>query len=51
VTDDGTSTLQAAQRTLEALGSSIPKPEFIPLLAGWDLFQKTGTALPEETIR
>ncbi|KAG7571551.1 hypothetical protein FFLO_00567 [Filobasidium floriforme] len=47
----GREVLPAAQRTLEALGSSIPKPEFIPLLAGWDLFQKTGTALPEETIR
>ena len=47
----GKEVLPAAQRVLEALGSSIPKPEFIPLLAGWDLFQKTGTALPEETVR
>ena len=42
---------QASQRVFEALGSSIPKVEFVPLLAGWDYFQKTGVALPEETIR
>ena len=36
---------------LEALGSSIPKPEFIPLLAGWEEFNRNGKALPEETIR
>jgi homoisocitrate dehydrogenase len=36
---------------LEALGSSIPKPEFIPLIAGWEEFQRNGKALPEETIR
>lgn len=47
----GREVLPAAQRVLEALGSSIPKPEFIPLLAGWDCFTRTGTALPEETIR
>lgn len=42
---------QAAQRVLEALGSSIPKPTFIPLLAGWEEFNKRGKALPEETIQ
>ncbi|KAK4684855.1 homoisocitrate dehydrogenase, partial [Tremellales sp. Uapishka_1] len=47
----GKEVLPAAQRVIEALGSSIPKPEFIPLLAGWDVFNKTGVALPEETIR
>ncbi|KAJ9106091.1 homoisocitrate dehydrogenase [Naganishia friedmannii] len=47
----GREVLPAAQRVLEALGSSIPKPEFIPLLAGWDHFTKFGTALPEETIQ
>ncbi|CAD6578148.1 MAG: homoisocitrate dehydrogenase [Tremellales sp. Tagirdzhanova-0007] len=42
---------EAAQRVLQALGSSIPKPQFIPLLAGWEEFNKNGKALPEETIR
>jgi homoisocitrate dehydrogenase len=46
----GKEVLPAAQRVLEALGSAIPKPEFIPLLAGWEVFNKTGKALPEETI-
>ena len=43
--------IQAAQRVLEALGSSIPKPVFIPLLAGWEEFNRTGKALPDETVR
>ncbi|KAK8858662.1 hypothetical protein IAR55_002891 [Kwoniella newhampshirensis] len=47
----GKEVLPAAQRVLEALGSAIPKPEFIPLLAGWGEFNKNGKALPEETIR
>lgn len=42
--------LPAAEAVLLALGSSIPKPEFVPLQAGWETFQKTGTALPKETI-
>jgi homoisocitrate dehydrogenase len=42
--------MQAARRTLEALGSSLPKLEFHDLLAGFDLFSRTGTALPGETI-
>jgi hypothetical protein len=41
---------QAAKATIEALGSDIPKPEFIDLLAGWETFTKTGVALPQETI-
>lgn len=47
----GKEVLPAAQRVLEALGSAIPKPEFVPLLAGWDHFQKHGVALPEDTIQ
>jgi len=43
--------LQAAQAAIEALGSDIPKPVFIDLLAGWETFTKTGVALPQETIR
>lgn len=42
--------LQAAQAAIEAVGSDIPKPEFIDLLAGFELFTRTGTALPDETI-
>ncbi|RXK36782.1 homoisocitrate dehydrogenase [Tremella mesenterica] len=47
----GKEVIPCAQRVLEALGSAIPKPEFIPLLAGWEEFKKNGKALPEETIR
>lgn len=43
-------TCQGAKAALQALGSSIPKPEFIDLLAGFEHFTKTGTALPEETV-
>jgi homoisocitrate dehydrogenase len=48
--------LQAAQRVLETLASSssssssIPKPSFVPLQAGFEHFQKTGSALPAETV-
>ena len=42
---------QAARRVLEALGSDLPKLEFHDLLAGFDLFTRTGTALPDETIQ
>ena len=41
---------QAAKTAIEALGSDIPKPEFIDLLAGWDTLTRTGTALPQETL-
>ena len=39
------------REVLEALGSSIPKPVFIPLLAGWEEFNRNGKALPDETVR
>jgi len=41
--------LQAAQRVLENV-SGIPKPSFIALDAGFEHFQKTGTALPPSTV-
>ncbi|TXT15954.1 hypothetical protein VHUM_00457 [Vanrija humicola] len=47
----GKEVLPAAQRVIEALGSAIPKPEFIPLAAGWEEFNKNGKALPDETVR
>ncbi|KAI0285007.1 mitochondrial NAD-homo-isocitrate dehydrogenase LysB [Russula aff. rugulosa BPL654] len=46
----GREVIPAARRTLEALGSDIPKLEFHDLLAGFDLFTRIGTALPRETI-
>ncbi|ORX37344.1 putative isocitrate dehydrogenase [Kockovaella imperatae] len=46
----GKEVLPAAQRVLEALGSAIPRVEFVPLLAGWEEFNKNGKALPEATI-
>jgi len=46
--------LPAAQRVLETLASSssssFPKPSFLPLQAGFEHFQKTGNALPAETV-
>jgi homoisocitrate dehydrogenase len=42
---------QAARRVLEALGSDLPKLEFHDLLAGFDLFTRTGIALPNETVQ
>ncbi|RSH91074.1 homoisocitrate dehydrogenase [Saitozyma podzolica] len=47
----GREVLPAAQMAIEALGSAIPKPTFIPLLAGWEEFQKRGKALPDETVQ
>ena len=47
----GKEVIPTAQKVLEALGSDIPKPEFVPLLAGWEVFTRTGTALPEETVQ
>lgn len=42
---------QAAKAAIIALGSDIPKPEFVDLLAGFEYFTRKGTALPEETVR
>jgi len=46
----GREVIPAARRVLEALGSDLPKLEFHDLLAGFDLFTRTGTALPSETV-
>lgn len=43
--------VQAAQDAILALGSSIPKPEFISLDAGFEYFTKHGEALPNETVQ
>ncbi|GAA5945815.1 hypothetical protein JCM3775_006786 [Rhodotorula graminis] len=45
----GRNVLPAAQRVLEAV-PGIPKPTFVALDAGFEHFQKTGTALPKETV-
>ena len=47
----GREVIPAARQAIEALGSSIPKPEFIDLNAGFEYFQKHGKALPEETLQ
>lgn len=45
----GKEVLPVAQRVLEATPGA-PKMEFVPLQAGFELFQKTGDALPQATI-
>ncbi|PFH52646.1 hypothetical protein AMATHDRAFT_139476 [Amanita thiersii Skay4041] len=45
----GREVIPAAKAAIQALGSDIPKTEFIDLLAGWDTFTRTGVALPQET--
>ncbi|KAF8520124.1 mitochondrial NAD-homo-isocitrate dehydrogenase LysB [Gautieria morchelliformis] len=47
----GREVLPAARDAILALGSRIPKPEFIDLNAGFEYFTKHGEALPEETVR
>lgn len=47
----GREVIPAARAVIEAVRSDIPKPEFVDLLAGWELFTKTGEALPEETVQ
>lgn len=43
-------TNQSAQQAIEALGSTIPKVEFMKLDSGFEYFGRTGVALPEETV-
>ncbi|EJD01030.1 mitochondrial NAD-homo-isocitrate dehydrogenase LysB [Fomitiporia mediterranea MF3/22] len=47
----GHEVIPAAKEAIEALGSSIPKPEFINLNAGFEYFTRKGVALPEETVQ
>ncbi|KAI0796469.1 hypothetical protein C8Q75DRAFT_741239 [Abortiporus biennis] len=46
----GHEVIPAARAAIEAVGSDIPKPEFVDLLAGWEVFTRSGVALPEETV-
>lgn len=43
----GQEVVPAAQRVLEATGIGF---DFVPLEAGWETFQRRGTALPSETV-
>ena len=45
----GREVLPVAQRVMAAAPGA-PSFEFIPLEAGFELFQKTGVSLPQETI-
>ena len=45
----GREVLPPAQRVMTAAPGA-PKFEFVPLEAGFELFQRTGTALPQATI-
>ncbi|ETW84295.1 hypothetical protein HETIRDRAFT_311764 [Heterobasidion irregulare TC 32-1] len=47
----GREVIPAAKQALEALGSDIPKLEFHDLLAGFELFTRTGEALPKDTVQ
>lgn len=47
----GREVIPAARQAIEALGSSIPKTEFLDLDAGFEYFQKHGKALPEATLQ
>jgi len=46
----GKEVIPTAKAAIEALGSDIPKPVFIDLLAGFEHFSKKGIALPDETV-
>ncbi|KAH9850101.1 homoisocitrate dehydrogenase [Lenzites betulinus] len=46
----GKEVIPAARMVLQTLGPDLPKLEFVDLLAGWEVFTRTGSALPEETI-
>ncbi|KAJ4492912.1 mitochondrial NAD-homo-isocitrate dehydrogenase LysB [Lentinula edodes] len=46
----GKEVIPAARTAIEALGSDIPTPKFVDLIAGFETFTRTGVALPEETV-
>ncbi|KAJ3723258.1 mitochondrial NAD-homo-isocitrate dehydrogenase LysB [Lentinula raphanica] len=46
----GKEVIPAARTAIEALGSDIPTPKFVDLVAGFETFTRTGVALPEETV-
>ncbi|KAF9263601.1 mitochondrial NAD-homo-isocitrate dehydrogenase LysB [Marasmius fiardii PR-910] len=46
----GREVIPAAKTAIEAVRNDIPSPQFVDLLAGFELFTRTGEALPEETV-
>ena len=46
----GKEVIPAAKRVIQAALPSTHQPQFIDLQAGFELFQRTGTALPDETV-
>ncbi|KAH9947286.1 mitochondrial NAD-homo-isocitrate dehydrogenase LysB [Amylocystis lapponica] len=46
----GQEVIPAARLAIEALGSDIPKPRFVDLLAGFEHFARSGEALPDDTV-
>ncbi|KZT26961.1 homoisocitrate dehydrogenase [Neolentinus lepideus HHB14362 ss-1] len=47
----GVEVIPAAKEAILALGSDVPRPEFVDLVAGFECFTRHGTALPDETVR
>ncbi|KAG7449442.1 Isocitrate/isopropylmalate dehydrogenase [Guyanagaster necrorhizus] len=46
----GQEVIPAARTAIEAVGSDIPSLKFVDLVAGFETFTRTGTALPPETV-
>ncbi|KAJ7276112.1 mitochondrial NAD-homo-isocitrate dehydrogenase LysB [Mycena haematopus] len=47
----GREVIPAARDAIVAVKSELPDLNFIDLLAGWDTFTRTGTALPRDTVQ
>ncbi|KAJ7904222.1 mitochondrial NAD-homo-isocitrate dehydrogenase LysB [Mycena olivaceomarginata] len=47
----GREVIPAARDAIIAVKSELPELKFIDLLAGWETFTRTGTALPRETVQ
>ncbi|KAJ7086627.1 mitochondrial NAD-homo-isocitrate dehydrogenase LysB [Mycena epipterygia] len=47
----GREVIPAAREAILAVQSELPAVKFIDLLAGWETFTRTGTALPRETVQ
>ncbi|KAK7061472.1 Iso-dh domain-containing protein [Favolaschia claudopus] len=47
----GREVIPAAKDAITAVRSELPELKFVELLAGWETFTRTGTALPSETVQ
>nr|GAT53908.1 predicted protein [Mycena chlorophos] len=47
----GREVIPAARDAILAVQTELPPVSFVDLLAGWDTFTRTGTALPAETVK